>query len=760
MDWDEHGTGFFINTVIGHLWQIIPGAHYRRVSGADPHPRVYESLEQYADHVHWANSEVWTDVRKGVTDATLAAGGGHAHTGLLIYQGGQWPAEWNGKLLTINFHGRRLNVERLERAGSAFVGRREPDQFLFGDPWFRGLDLIAAPDGGVYVNDWSDAGECHDIDGIHRTSGRIFKLTYGNANARPVGDLAHLDGAGLAKLQLSANDWLARQARRVLADQVAAGKKVAEAHAKLNEILAHEANAVHRLRALWTLYVSGGASSDLLTGMLDERDEYIRAWAIRLLTDQPSPVLTPTALQKFVRLAKSDPSATVRLALASTLQRLPAAACAQVAAPLLAHAEDATDHNLPLMLWYGIEPLADAPDVSFETLVAEAKIARVQRLAARCLAENIDLAPARVNTLLGAMTRTRPLENRQAVLDGIAEGLSGRRKVAPPAAWAAIQVEIAHGANDVMRNRLRELNVLFGDGRALDEIHALAADNSADLARRRSALVTLIESRAPGLRKLCAELVRVPGLTATAAGGLALSDDPAVAALLLAQWPRLSLDDTARVMNVLVSRPAWASKMLDAMALGKVQRSDLSVFQARQIRVYHDPELNARLTKHWGDLNDESEKDRSEMLSRWTPRFTADLLAGANKARGRDVFKATCAACHVLNGEGGAIGPDLTGAARDNVSSLLENLLFPSAVVPDEYRLTTLTLKDGRTISGMVRARNATALKLQSLTEVIALPVVEIAKEDVLPISIMPPGLLDSLNTSDARDLMAYLMAK
>ena len=760
MDWDEHGTGFFINTVIGHLWQIIPGAHYRRMSGVDPHPRVYESLEQYADHVHWATSEVWTDVRKGVTDATLTAGGGHAHTGLLIYQGGQWPTEWNGKLLTVNFHGKRLNVERLERAGSALVGRREPDQFLFADPWFRGLDLIAAPDGGVYVNDWSDAGECHDIDGIHRTSGRIFKLRYGDAKPRTVGDLGQLDGDALAKLQLSANDWLARQARRVLADQVAAARRVTEAHAELKQILVREANAVHRLRALWALYVSDGASSDLLTGLLNDRDEYVRAWAIRLLTDNPAPVLSSSASQKFVQLAKSDPSATVRLALASALQRMPAAPRAEVAAPLLAHAEDAGDHNLPLMLWYGIEPLADATDVPFETMVAEAKIPRVQRLAARCLAENIDVAPARVNALLRAMTRARPLESRQAVLEGVAEGLSGRRKVPKPAAWDEIQVEIAHDATDAMRNRLRELNGLFGDGRALEEIHALAANNSADLSRRRAALLTLIESRAPGVRELCTELVRVPGLTATAAGGLALGDDPAVANLLLAQWPRLSLEDTARVVSVLVSRPAWAAKMLDAMALGKVQRSDLSVFQARQIRGYHDPELNDRLTKHWGELSDESEKDRSEMLDQWRPRFAADLLAGANKAKGRDIFKTTCAACHILNGEGGAIGPDLTGAARDNVSYLLENLLFPSAVVPDQYRLTTLTLKDGRTLSGMVRSRNSSALKLQSMTDVIALPAADIAKEELLPISIMPPGLLDSLNTSDARDLMAYLMAK
>ena len=50
---------------------------------------------------------------------------------------------------------------------------------FIADPWFRGMDLITGPDGGVFIADWSDTGECHDHDGVHRTSGRIYKMTYG-----------------------------------------------------------------------------------------------------------------------------------------------------------------------------------------------------------------------------------------------------------------------------------------------------------------------------------------------------------------------------------------------------------------------------------------------------------------------------------------------------------------------------------------------------------------------------------------------------
>ncbi|HSH94630.1 MAG TPA: PVC-type heme-binding CxxCH protein, partial [Roseimicrobium sp.] len=762
MDWDEHGEAFFINTVIGHLWHVIPGAHYRRMFGDDRNPHVYEIIEQHADHVHWATNEVWTDVRKGVTDGTLAAGGGHAHTGLMIYQGGQWPAEWKGRLLTVNFHGKRLNVERLEREGGGFVGKHVKDEFLFGDSWFRGIDLIPAPDGGMFVSDWSDVGECHDHDGIHRTSGRIYKITYGESKPRTIGDLAKLSGAELAKLQLSENDWLARQSRRVLANrsQQSGPASVKDAHLALRALLKNGSNPVHRLRALWALHVSGGTTTESITALMSDRDEYVRAWAVRLATDDTSVAPGNVVLKEFTRLAASEPSALVRLALASALQRIPMTDRAPVAAKLLTHSEDSDDHNLPLMLWYGIEPLADAKEVSFEKLLADARIPRVQRLGARRLSEDIDTAPARVDALLAAISTATPVINRQALLDGIAEGLAGRRKAPRPAAWESVQKTLAAGANTALNARIRDLSALFGDGRALDELKLVALNPKADVSLRKAALQVLVESRAPDLRKVCEELLRVRDLSATAASGLALSSDPGVADLLLDEWSNLYGQERGPVMGVLVSRPAWAAKTLDAIQSGKLQRGNMSAFQARQIRAFHDDGLTLKLEKVWGPIRDESEKDRVAALAKWQPRFTQELLSKADLKNGWSVFQIVCASCHTLNGEGGTIGPDLTGAARDNIGYLLENILFPSAIVPDDYRLTTLTLKDGRVLDGVIRGRNTKVLRLQTVTEQTSLPLSEVVKEQTSALSLMPQGLLDALDVNQARDLIGYLMSK
>src|SRR5204862_5704466 len=85
------------------------------------------------------------------------------------------------------------------------------------------------------------------------------------------------------------------------------------------------------------------------------RHEYVRAFAIQLALEDKA--ATAAQLAAFAHLAADDPSAAVRLYLASALQRLPLAQRWPIAEALSRHAEDADDHNLPLMVWYGIEPV-------------------------------------------------------------------------------------------------------------------------------------------------------------------------------------------------------------------------------------------------------------------------------------------------------------------------------------------------------------------------------------------------------------------
>ena len=91
------------------------------------------------------------------------------------------------------------------------------------------------------------------------------------------------------------------------------------------------------------------------TALLSDQSEHVRGWSIQLLCEGTPPA--EETLAKFRELAKSDPSPVVRLYLAAALQRLPLAARWGIAEGLHSHPEDAEDANLPLMDWYGVEPL-------------------------------------------------------------------------------------------------------------------------------------------------------------------------------------------------------------------------------------------------------------------------------------------------------------------------------------------------------------------------------------------------------------------
>ena len=211
-DWDKHGEGFFINTVTGHLWHLIPGAH---LVDANPslNPGVYERLNSIADHWHLDK----TGGRKALSDGTAdSLGGGHAHIADESISRPMPPAFRTS--FHLNMHG-RARTGSLERHGSSYIGRHEPDVFPSADPWFRGLEISTGPDGSGYILDWSDVGECHEATGVHRTSGRIFKITHGTPQRPSFDNLAKLTTEGAERLLRNPNVWFERQCRRQIAEE-------------------------------------------------------------------------------------------------------------------------------------------------------------------------------------------------------------------------------------------------------------------------------------------------------------------------------------------------------------------------------------------------------------------------------------------------------------------------------------------------------------------------------------------------------------
>jgi len=772
-DWNQHGELFCINTVNGHLWHIIPGAHYQVAHTIDPNPRAYELLDMHADHWHFDKARGWTASRDG---AANDYGGGHAHVGAMIYQGDNWPASYRGNLFTMNLHGHRANQEILERTGSGYVAKHGTDAFFFNDGWFRGLELGSGPDGGVFVLDWSDTGECHEATGVHRTSGRIYKITYGEPKPSAIGDLSKLPVDDLVKLQAHPDDWFARQARLQLAERAMTGSNFTTAKTQLREMFSSQTNGVMVLRALWSLYVIGAADEEFLRAQLRHSDEHVRTWAVRLLSDLwPIDTVTSqraaTALatsevgrsapseatrNEFTRLARSDPSGLFRLALATVLQRLPVSQRAELGAPLLAHAEDAKDHNLPLMIWYGLIPVADSDPTALARLAANSQIPLTQKLMARRLGEDIEQSPAPLNSLL-KMASSKSESVQANVLSGLSDALRGWSQAKKPDAWDQFQNSVAQTTNSPLRDRLRDLSALFGDGRALGEIKRIAQDNRTELAFRRAALVTLIDKRPPDLREICEQLLSVKFLNSTAVRGLALFDDQAIGVKLAKGYSGFHPSERGPVMETLVSRPAFAGPLLDEIASGRIPRSDMTPFHARQVRSFNDPQLSGKLAEVWGGLRD-SPEDKKQFMAKLKAELIPSALTAADKSQGRAVFNAACAACHTLYGHGGQVGPDLTGSGRDDLDYLLDNIVDPGAVVNADFRMSIVDLKDGRTLNGLVAARTDRTLTLKTMTETVVLERSAVATVRDSALSLMPEGLLESLSEQQVRDLIAYLM--
>ena len=686
-DWDANGELFWINTVIGHLFHGIPGAYYDRMFGTHLNPHVYETIAQTADHYHFdQGKEKWADIKKGMSSKTDELGGGHAHVGCMIYNGGSWPKEYAGRLLTCNLHGNRINTDILQREGNGFVAKHGADFMKSKDKWFRGIELSTGPDGSVFVIDWSDAGECHDSDGVHRTSGRIYKIVYGKDQPARTFDLSKMDDTALAKEAAAhpGNNWWPRMIARVRADRGA----------------------------------------------------------------QPSE-------PKLPQLADANSSdSLVRLHTASAMQRLPLDARFPFAIALAAHAEDANDRQQPLMIWYGIEPaIAAHPDQAI-ALAMSSKIPTVRRLVTRRLTEEIERTPAPVDALLAAALKSGNADAREDIVRGMGGALKGFRQVAKPAHWDDFVKALGAQQPDIVRN----VSLVFGSGRALEEIIALIKDGHGDANARLSAFDSLMRNAKPEHFAIARSMISDKVLGTAARLGLAKFSDGDVPKSLLTNWSDRSQEWRAANVTTLASRAAWAKKLLTFAEKNPTVRGDITPIHARQIRSLGDEAVNKQLTKVWGELHDTPEAKKQE-IAKWRSLLTAAALAQGDASKGRALFTTVCAACHKMYGDGAAIAPELTGSDRRNLDYLLENIVDPSAVVPADYRIAIVKLKDGRTLSGVIPEQNDRTVTVQTPAERVSFLRSDIAEMQQLSQSFMPEGLLTALGEENVKHLIAYLMS-
>ncbi|QDT02006.1 Cytochrome c [Rubripirellula lacrimiformis] len=340
-----------------------------------------------------------------------------------------------------------------------------------------------------------------------------------------------------------------------------------------------------------------------------------------------------------------------------------------------------------------------------------------------------------------------------ALMRGMLSGLEGRRNVMPPPGWRETSARLTDNPNAEVRELSSQLSRVFGDAEATARALALLTDATADIGQRRSALRSLLTQQNDRVPELLDSLLDDPAFTLDAIRGYSMVAKDSAPSILLGKYPRLSSALRRAVVETLATRKEYAQSLLVAMRQGIVQRSEVPPHIARSLAdLLGDPFIEI-----YGDVRAVA-VDRERLIAKYKAMITPDAIQKADASRGRVVFQKTCAACHLLYGEGGKVGPDLTGSNRANLDYILLNSVDPSYDVPDAYKMVQILTVGGRLINGVLAEEDAIRVVLKTAEQ----PRVVIAKEDidtrrVSPQSMMPDGQLDQMKSEQVIDLIKYL---
>jgi putative membrane-bound dehydrogenase-like protein len=738
LEWDPYGnllTGTNYNNYV--MVHYVQGGYFIKnftKHGALHNPYTFG----YFDHVPHAG---WR--------------GGHVTQLGVVYQGGALPEKYNGKWIAPNLLANNIDYHTMTREGSTFVTKFEGEFAGSDDKAFRPVDIVTGPDGAIYVADWCDIRANHVIpeDTWDRSNGRVYRISAKGAAPQTMRDLSKLSSSELVGLLSHPNDWYARMSRRILSERRDTG-----VHAPLRKLIEGNEGRIG-LQALWALHVSGALDDRLSEQLLDHADEHVRAWTVRLLGDEKRAAASVGSALR--RLAASEKSAVVRSQLASSAKRLPAQDGLSIVRALLLRGEDAGDRYIPLLLWWAIEnkatsdreevlSLFDSPEAWASPLVRKHILERVaRRYAAERSKENLEACAK----LLAAAPDEEALSR---LIAGMDKGLEGSGGVDVPASllrevrkvWDRREVS---GGIEVVRLSLR-LNIAEAESQAL----RLVQDRRLPRADRVSLIEGLGQTASAGAEPALLALLDDKDVEVQAASIAALQrfPDSEVASRVLARYPWAQPKVQSAAWALLSSRVKWSTLLLDRVESGQIEKIRVPVDAARRITFHGDDALAARVAKLWPAVNPETAKQKQDDIARVRQVLSEGV---GDAAKGKVTFTRLCSQCHRLFGEGQSIGPDLAGADRGNVDSMLNSIIDPNASIRPEFATWTLKTKDRRVLDGPIVGATPEAVMIEDGGTRVTVPRSQIERLEESPVSRMPEKLLDGLGDDDLRDFFAYL---
>ncbi len=294
------------------------------------------------------------------------------------------------------------------------------------------------------------------------------------------------------------------------------------------------------------------------------------------------------------------------------------------------------------------------------------------------------------------------------------------------------------------------------------DLLVVAADSATGDARRIDAARQLIELRKndPQTARDLIALVTAKTPPEVADGLIAAvseSDSPEVGTALVDAMAPMTPSTRQAVALALLGKTDWTRTLVGAIESGKATMSLLTLSQSQALAAHPDRSIADRakaLLAKGGGLPD---PDREKVILALTPV----ILKGGDVARGKEVFKKECAKCHTHSGEGGKVGPDLTGMAAHPKSELIVHLLDPSRSVEGNFLMYTVSTADGRVLNGLLAGETKTSIDLLDAEgkkqTILRDDIEELASSKK---SLMPEGFEKTIPAEGLADLLQFLAQK
>lgn len=760
LDYDERGQLFMTHCRSywgrGCTTHVIQGGHYWNQANANYAPFIIANPPQdFPGFRNFMLASARYDHGAGGAGVrgSDAIYGGHSHVGTMIYLGDNWPDDFRGHLFTHNLGGHQINHQINKPLGSGFdTVHAGLDQFFCSDPKYVAIDLQYGPDGAVYVIDWYDQQHCHNpnTERWDRSDGRIYRIQY-DATFRPKkANLGKLNDLQLAELQTHKNDWYSRMARRLLQERSSSGPIDTKAKAALVQMARQKGETSHRLHALWALHIVGAFSDDLAKALISGTDDYVRGWTIQLATETQK--ISGDLLRNFVSMARRDSTPVTRRYLASAIQRVPEKTAWQLIEALAQHGEDIEDRNLPLLLWDGLaQRMTQRLDFAFN-VAAQAKIPQLSDYiywyAATIKGEALNRVVLQLDQSDGETLRRR--------LAGIELAMSNQTEVEMPSAWKKTASKLYANADARIRRQADRLAAVFGDDSMFPRLRETLANSSADSESRNHAFAVLRRAQDRSSLPIFVRLLDDKAFRSATISLLARFDAPEIAKALLERFDSFSTPDKSAALAALTSRSTFALALLDAVTAGRLKRDQLTAFHVRQLIELHNPEVERRVLAAWGKIN-QSPSEKQAQIARLEKTFNEAPLWAYDSGAGRQHYQKLCAQCHVVGKEGTRIGPELTGAGKNGIRYFLENIIDPNAVIGVDFQVTNVDTKKGEVVSGLLINESPSSLTIRTTTDQVVIAKTDIAQRSTSEKSLMPEGLLESLNDREQIELLKFL---